>query len=62
MVISGIAGIITGRLCDSFGPRATIIGCGISLSLGCILMSQVHEVWQLYLFYGLFIGVGFGGP
>jgi MFS family permease len=59
--IAGSAGIITGRLCDKFGPRVIIIGCGISVSIGCLLMSQVHEAWQLYIFYGFFIGVGFGG-
>jgi MFS transporter, OFA family, oxalate/formate antiporter len=59
--VSGIAGIITGRLCDRFGPRAIIMSCGISISLGCFLMSQVHQAWQLYIFYGFFVGVGFGG-
>ena len=59
--VAGTAGIITGRLCDRFGPRATIMGCGISITIGCLLMSQVQEAWQLDIFYGFFIGIGFGG-
>jgi MFS family permease len=34
---------------------------GVSLGIGYILMSMVHAPWQLYLFYGLFVGVGMVG-
>jgi MFS family permease len=34
---------------------------GILLSSGCLFLSQVHSIWQLYLFYGVLIGVGMGG-
>ena len=57
----GFMGIITGRLTDRFGPQAVVIGCGLFLGIGYILMSQVNSVWQLYLFYGLFIGIGTSG-
>jgi MFS family permease len=60
-ITAGIAGIVTGRLTDRFGPRPTMIVCGISLALGCFLMSFVNTTWQLNLFYGFFVGVGFGG-
>ena len=53
--------IITGRLTDKFGPRAVLIGCGLYLGIGYILMSQISSVWQLYVFYGLFIGIGISG-
>jgi MFS transporter, OFA family, oxalate/formate antiporter len=58
---AGAAGICTGWFTDRFGPKPTIIFCGISLALGCFLMSLVNETWQLNLFYGFFVGVGFGG-
>jgi MFS family permease len=60
-VTAGVAGICTGWFTDRFGPKPTIIFCGISLALGCFLMSLVKEPWQLNLFYGFFVGVGFGG-
>ena len=31
---------------------------GFFLGLGYVLMSQVNTVWQLYLFYGLVVGLG----
>lgn len=58
---AGIAGICTGWFTDRFGPKPTIIFCGISLALGCFLMSLVQEAWQLNLFYGVLVGIGFGG-
>jgi MFS family permease len=35
--------------------------CGLLLGSGFILMSQVNDVFHLYLFYGLFVGAGMGG-
>ena len=35
--------------------------CGCFLGIGFLLMSQVHSVWQLYLFYGVIIGIGVSG-
>ncbi len=60
-IISGFLGIFTGKLTDRFGARAAGIACGFFMGLGCVLMSQVNAVWQLYLFYGLFIALGMSG-
>ena len=35
--------------------------CAVFLGLGYILMSQLHALWQLYLFYGIIIGFGMSG-
>jgi len=35
--------------------------CGLLLGLGFILMSQVSDVFQLYLFYGILVGAGMSG-
>jgi len=59
--VGGFIGIITGRICDRVGPRIVIIACIVFLSLGCLLMSQVNQPWQLNIFFGLFVGIGFGG-
>ena len=57
----GVVGIVTGRLSDRFGPKITVLICAIVMVLGCLLMSQVTQSWQLYVFYGIFVGFGYGG-
>ncbi|MDH5696795.1 MAG: MFS transporter, partial [Dehalococcoidia bacterium] len=59
--LSGLLAIVMGRLTDRFGPRTVMTLCGFLLGLGYLLMSQVSTVWQLYLFYGVVIGVGMSG-
>ena len=60
-LVHGILSIFMGGLNDRFGPRLIMTGCGLFVGLGYLLMSSVHAVWQLYLFYGLIAGVGLGG-
>jgi len=60
-LILGTGAIALGNLNDRFGPRALMTSCGILLGLGYFLMSQVNSVWQLYLFYGVIIGIGVSG-
>ena len=57
-LVMGVAGIFAGRLNDKIGPRVLMVISGISFGLGYLLMSNLHAQWQLYLFYGLLIGVG----
>jgi len=61
MLLTGLLSIGTGRLTDRFGPRVVVTGCGLFLGLGCLLVSQVSALWQLYLFYGVMIGAGLSG-
>ena len=61
MFLSGLLAIVMGRLTDRFGPRIVMTICGFLLGLGFLLMSQVSTVWQLYLFYGVVVGVGLSG-
>ncbi len=58
MILVGLLSIGMGRLNDRFGPRIILIGCGFFLGLGYVLMSQISAVWQLYLFFGVLIGIG----
>lgn len=60
-IMQGLLGITMGRLTDRFGPRVALTICGCLVSLGCLLMSRIGAVWQLYLFYGVIIGAGMGG-
>ena len=61
MLLTGSLSIITGRLTDRFGPRVVITGCGILLGAGCMLVSQINTLWQLYLYYGVLMGAGLSG-
>jgi MFS family permease len=60
-VAAGFMGIVTGRLSDSFGPKYLILGCGAFMGLSCILMYTTDSLWQLYLFWGVLLGVGVSG-
>jgi OFA family oxalate/formate antiporter-like MFS transporter len=62
MLCQGLMGIYAGRLNDRLGPRFVMTICGFLFGLGFLLMSQVNTDWQLYLFYGLIIGIGMGAP
>jgi MFS family permease len=54
----GLFSILTGKLTDRFGPRRLVMIYGLILGLGYFLMSRVNSVWELYLCYGLAIGLG----
>ena len=58
-LIMGTFGILAGRLNDKIGPRVIIMASGTSLGLGYFFMSRIQAPWQLYLVYGLLVGIGF---
>lgn len=61
MILSGVLGMVMGGLTDRFGPRIIMTISCLLFGLGHLLMWQVNTLWQLYLFYGVIIGVGMGG-
>ena len=60
-LMNGLLAVAMGGLTDKFGPRMVMTVCGLFLGLGFMLMSQVSHVFHLYLFYGIFVGVGMSG-
>lgn len=60
-VVYGSLTPFAGRLNDRFGSRVVMTVCGFFLGLGYLLMSQVSAIWQLYLFYGVIVGIGLSG-
>ena len=60
-LIAGVAGILAGRLTDKLGPRLVLTATGLCMGAGYLLMPLVHEPWQMYLFYGVFNGIGIAG-
>lgn len=60
-LLSGAVAMAAGRLNDRFGPRAVMSCSGLFLGLGYFLMSKISAYWELYLYYGVIVGVGMGG-
>ncbi len=58
-LVMGTIGILAGRLNDRIGPRILIAVAGTALGVGYLLLSYVQAAWQLYLLYGLLVGVGY---
>lgn len=59
MVLYGLMTPVAGVLTDRYGPRVTVTACGILMGIGFLLMSLVNAAWQLYMIYGLLVGVGY---
>lgn len=59
--IQGLLAVVMGALADRFGPRLVMAMCGVLLAAGYVLMSQLHTLWQFYLFFSIILGVGMGG-
>ena len=57
-LLMGFLAILAGGLTDRFGPRIIMTTCGFFFALGFLLMSQLNSIWQLYLFYGVIVGIG----
>ncbi|MFC1912325.1 MFS transporter [Chloroflexota bacterium] len=60
-IVFGLITVVAGKLCDRFGPRMLLTICGLLFGSGYLLVSQVGTIWQLYLLYGLPIGIGMSG-
>jgi MFS family permease len=57
-LLMGFLGILAGNLNDKFGPRIVMAVTGAFYGSGHFLLSQLNSVWQLYLFFGLVVGIG----
>jgi MFS family permease len=57
-LIGGLLGPVAGLTVARFGPRKNIISFNILAALGLFGMSQVHAIWQVYLFFGVMGGLG----
>jgi MFS family permease len=61
MFLEGIFSLVMGGLSDRFGPRIVLTISSLLVGAGYCLMPHVHSPWQLYVFYGLILGIGMGG-
>jgi len=58
-LMMGLVAVIAGKMNDRIGPKVIIVASGISLGIGYLLMSRLQALWQLYLLYGVLVGIGF---
>jgi MFS family permease len=61
MTLYALSLIAVGRFYDRYGPKWVIIVSSFFLSAGYALISVISSLWQLYLFYGILVGIGLGG-
>jgi len=58
MVSHGSFAVIMGWLVDRLGPARVTAFCSFIVGLGLVLTSQIGALWQLYVTYGLIVGIG----
>ena len=51
-------GIASGWAVDRFGPRVTTVCGGLLVGSGLLLSNRVHDLWHIYVTYGLLAGAG----
>ncbi len=56
--VSGLVAVYIGRLNDRIGPRIIMSVSALFLGIGCMLMSGMDTIWELYLYFGLIFGIG----
>jgi MFS family permease len=61
IIMDGVSGIFWGRICDRIGPRWVLVISAFLAGTGYILSGLAQSIWQLYLIYGLMVGIGMGG-
>jgi MFS family permease len=59
-LMEGVFSLVSGGLADRFGPRIVLSCSSILVAAGYCLMPLVHSPWQLFLFYGIILGIGMG--
>jgi len=58
MLIHGFFAPVTGTIIDRFGPRWLFPLGALFLSICLVAASYTQTVWQLYLYFGMVIGIG----
>ncbi|MFC2009778.1 MFS transporter [Chloroflexota bacterium] len=58
ILVSGVVGILIGRLNDKYGPRVLMSVTSLCFGLGLLAMAWLNDIWQVYIFYGILVGVG----
>jgi MFS family permease len=56
--VDAVLSPVVGHLLDRYGPKkVVVVGC-LALVTGLFFSARVTELWQLYLYFGLFVAIG----
>lgn len=59
LVTDALASPFIGRLTDRLGPRRVVMAGSVVLAAGLLLCSRVSTAWELYLYFGVVVSLGF---
>lgn len=48
--------LVFGWLGDRFSARTLMLGAAVMISGGTVMLGMIHELWHLYVIYGVFVG------
>lgn len=60
LVIFGLGAPLGGIALNQFGPRRMMLAGLVLITVGLIPMAQMTDLWQLYLWWGVLVGIGTG--
>jgi len=60
-LVYGASSPLVGWIYDRLGPRILMPIGGLLIGVGLILSAQSSSLWQFYIYYGVFVGLGVGG-
>src|SRR5258708_2608835 len=60
LILFGLTGPFAAALMDRFGLRVVTVGALITVATGALLTTMMNSPWQLYLLWGLVVGLGTG--
>ena len=60
LILFGLTGPFAAALMDRFGLRAVTVGALITVASGALLTTVMNSPWQLYLLWGVVVGLGTG--
>ncbi|HKW71090.1 MAG TPA: MFS transporter [Candidatus Dormibacteraeota bacterium] len=60
LILFGLTGPFAAALMDRFGLRAVTVGALITVAAGALLTTVMNSPWQLYVLWGVVVGLGTG--
>jgi len=60
-IFSALGGLAIGAAADRWDLRFVISVSGAIAAIGLLLTSRITTIWQLYIFYGVFVSIGIYG-
>jgi MFS family permease len=60
LILFGLTGPFAAALMDRFGIRQVTVGALVTVATGALLTTLMNSPWQLYLLWGVVVGLGTG--